>query len=463
MKKLFTFFMALMVTAVAFGQINKPVYRLDEPVTFNGDRNHWAGNSAVEYYTTFNEGEIYFLTFPAAETLPSNATIDEVTFGWQATPDNFDPNFKIVIYVGGNTNWLVQNPDPNQATWYTDDMNNMGTRMYEQIVDASASTSRGLVTVALTTPFQVSSANGGQIWVGIECLGNTCGYISGLDNPDINNDWAFNLNKYTASSTNADRIAPPLYYYDEERTQLFSARYTLAVHINDGTAEVESCNWRVDMYTLDTYEDQDSPDSMYIDPYTLMDSLYLAPAIWNGGISTSTQDGNFRIYIENSTAEDFYNFLLSEATEDLEVEAGRGFIFSNLGGLMAFDQMNDLGLTFPFTVCAEFTYSGLDPDPNNNIDCIVLTDQPLDDGDGVQNHSAQNLTVSPNPASTTISVENAAGAEISIYNVAGQKVMSIENADANETINISSLSEGVYVVRMVNGNEVATSKLNIVR
>ena len=41
--------------------------------------------------------------------------------------------------------------------------------------------------------------------------------------------------------------------------------------------------------------------------------------------------------------------------------------------------------------------------------------------------------------------------------------MSIENANASATINVANLTEGLYIVRVVNGNEVATSKVNIVR
>ena len=71
--------------------------------------------------------------------------------------------------------------------------------------------------------------------------------------------------------------------------------------------------------------------------------------------------------------------------------------------------------------------------------------------------------VYPNPACNEIHIDNMAGAQISIFNIAGQEVMSIENASASATINVANLTEGLYIVRVVNGNEVATSKVNIVR
>ena len=74
-----------------------------------------------------------------------------------------------------------------------------------------------------------------------------------------------------------------------------------------------------------------------------------------------------------------------------------------------------------------------------------------------------NVAVYPNPACNVLNVESEAGSQIFIYNMAGQKVMNIETADANESINISSLAEGVYVVRVVNGNAVSNTKVSVVR
>ena len=77
--------------------------------------------------------------------------------------------------------------------------------------------------------------------------------------------------------------------------------------------------------------------------------------------------------------------------------------------------------------------------------------------------SPNTVNVFPNPASTAITVENVAGAQISVFNIAGQEVLSVEAANANETLNVSALPEGMYIVRVVNGTEVGTSKVSIVR
>lgn len=79
------------------------------------------------------------------------------------------------------------------------------------------------------------------------------------------------------------------------------------------------------------------------------------------------------------------------------------------------------------------------------------------------NENESRVAVYPNPACQVVNVESEVGAQISIYNMAGQKVMYIDSADALESINVSNLSEGVYVVRVVNGQAITNSKISIIR
>lgn len=469
MKKLFTFLMALAVTSMVFGQIeSKPVYALDEPAYLN-ERSDWYGYTSSEYYTTYAEGDMYFLTFPAAGTLSSNATIDKVCFGWQETggEDTFDPNFKIVIYVGGNTSWLDNNPDPNANTgWYTDDMSNMGSRVYEQAVDASAIASRGIVTVDLTTPFSIASANGQQIWVGIECMGNTCGYIGNLDNPDYNFSWEVNLQKYIASSTSADRIAPLLYYTDDTHTALFAGKACLGVYVNDGQAYQPKSDWETEIY--DPEDDATYPEAItwiQIDEYT--DSLYFYGGAFNMGVDSSYGMYYVDVYFQNEGGTPVYYWQHEPVAEEARsYDVYYGFRPGPFG-VMGVDQFAEEGLAYPFQMCfaityeSDPTYNGVDPNLANNTYCVTVSDQE-DPSIGISENT-NTLTVSPNPASTYIAVENAAGAQISVYNIAGQEVLSVESAEANETLNVSNLTAGIYVVRVTNGNEVSTAKVSIVR
>lgn len=456
-----------MVT-MSFAQISpKPIYALDEPVSLD-QRSDWYGYTSSEYYTTYDEGDMYFVTFPAVGNVPGNATIDKVCFGWQSSggDDTFDPNFKIVIYVGGNTNWLDTNPDPNANTgWYTDDMSNMGTRVYEQTVDASAIASRGIVTVNLTTPYPIANAQGQQIWVGIECLGNTCGYIGNLDNPDNTYDWRINLQKYTASATSADRLAPFLYYYDQTHTSLFAAKACLGVYINDGQAYQPKSDWVTEIY--DPEDAAQYPDGitwLQLDEYA--DSLYFYGGAFNMGVDSSYGRYILSIYTDGQTP-----YYFEDHTDIWEEDHAYDVYYGTRIGPIALcgvDEFDVIGVSYPFQLCMSIdyqsaaSYNGVDPDLTNNTYCVTVSDQEDPSIIGIKENT-NTLTVSPNPASTYINVENAAGAQISVYNIAGQEVLSIENAEANETLNVANLTVGVYVVRVVNGNEVSTAKVSIVR
>ena len=121
------------------------------------------------------------------------------------------------------------------------------------------------------------------------------------------------------------------------------------------------------------------------------------------------------------------------------------------------------GLSWPLQLCLNINPNFTDPssyiDPNldDNTYCITV-----DYDNGIQPYN-NTVNVFPNPASTAITVENVAGAQISVFNIAGQEVLSVEAANANETLNVSALPEGMYIVRVVNGTEVGTSKVSIVR
>ena len=81
----------------------------------------------------------------------------------------------------------------------------------------------------------------------------------------------------------------------------------------------------------------------------------------------------------------------------------------------------------------------------------------------VQSFSMVDVEMYPNPTNGTVNFTNVENATIEIYNMMGQVVASIENATDNATIDLSTVANGNYVVRIVKNGAVATSKLNIVK
>ena len=88
-------------------------------------------------------------------------------------------------------------------------------------------------------------------------------------------------------------------------------------------------------------------------------------------------------------------------------------------------------------------------------------------GEGVQVEAAQNVAegieMYPNPSNGIVNFTNVENATIEVYNMMGQVVASVNNADANASIDLSNVANGNYVVRIVKDGAIATSKLNIVK
>ena len=463
MKKLFSLLVAMVITTMAFGQNDNILYPIDQPVQDTQDRTGWIGGTETyDYYFVLEEGDKYGMRLPAAGALPAGElSVTKVSFAWQSTGGNntFDPNLCIHIYAGGNGDWIQEGQNVSK----TMDTTVQGTLLYSQTYYCP---SNGWQVVELSRPVALPADQ--EIWIVMEALGRSCCWVC----PDMDKQhpewWGQHVLYNYIEPAEPTPEEPAGYYW---RTAAFRnpntdarvpGKFALKVLIDNGEPYVKTNDWVVNMYSLETMEDQENITYLYVDPYMMQDSLYLAPALWNMGPDTNDSDGRIKMWIEG-TEYVFIDTNLSVRVTDIVVESGHGWIFKTLGGLLAFSDMEDLGLTFPFNVCFSFEPFGLDPVLSNNQACVEITDvEPEDPDDGIS-ETSNTLTVSPNPASTYIKVENAAGSRIAVYNIAGQEVLSIISAEANETLNVSNLTAGLYIVRVVDGNEVSTAKVNIVR
>lgn len=77
----------------------------------------------------------------------------------------------------------------------------------------------------------------------------------------------------------------------------------------------------------------------------------------------------------------------------------------------------------------------------------------------INNEIASSIVLYPNPASDIVNVVNAKGNSITITNISGAVVKYIESASENESIDVSNLSAGTYVVKVNN----KVQKINISR
>ncbi len=89
----------------------------------------------------------------------------------------------------------------------------------------------------------------------------------------------------------------------------------------------------------------------------------------------------------------------------------------------------------------------------------------MDFPSSVENSVASNLNVYPNPAvnSFAVRIENAENSSLAVFDISGKMVLT-EKLTGNETvINISNLSEGLYIVRINQNGNISEQKLIVTR
>jgi photosystem II stability/assembly factor-like uncharacterized protein len=82
-------------------------------------------------------------------------------------------------------------------------------------------------------------------------------------------------------------------------------------------------------------------------------------------------------------------------------------------------------------------------------------------GLGIDDHyqATSILTLSPNPASTNITIETPTKGFIYINNLSGQQLLQQEIIEAKTTIDVRAMSSGVYSIKLVDENGVHTGKI----
>lgn len=75
-----------------------------------------------------------------------------------------------------------------------------------------------------------------------------------------------------------------------------------------------------------------------------------------------------------------------------------------------------------------------------------------------QNKNTSNLLISPNPASTTITIETPAKGSLSIHNTSGLKLLQQQITEPTTTIDVGTLPSGVYLVKVAGEKGVQVGK-----
>ncbi len=90
---------------------------------------------------------------------------------------------------------------------------------------------------------------------------------------------------------------------------------------------------------------------------------------------------------------------------------------------------------------------------------FIVDDFSLLISTSAEENIAEAISVYPNPTSDMVTIANAEGKDIVVINSLGQVVASIENAAANQTIDVSNFANGTYFVKV----DAEVVKLNVVK
>jgi len=147
--------------------------------------------------------------------------------------------------------------------------------------------------------------------------------------------------------------------------------------------------------------------------------------------------------------------VLNQAIDVTNLPSGSFAPLTPSGQTITAADMNTMGLSGVFDVCMSVTYAGTDNNVDNNETCVTVTRTLVN----VETNITSAISVFPNPANSVVTVANAENANIVILNMVGEVVANVENASANQTIDMSNLANGTYFVRV----NAEVFKINLVK
>jgi len=144
------------------------------------------------------------------------------------------------------------------------------------------------------------------------------------------------------------------------------------------------------------------------------------------------QNENYVFYLETEQWDENLTIFIKDAYADelTPIEAGEEYVFNVDSGIA------DSSSPFRFS--------------------LVFNDETFSD----DAFEEQTFSIYPNPAKEQFFVSGIkATAEVSITNLMGQEVMSLTNVNNQESLNVASLSSGIYLVSVKEGELESTIKI----
>ncbi len=77
---------------------------------------------------------------------------------------------------------------------------------------------------------------------------------------------------------------------------------------------------------------------------------------------------------------------------------------------------------------------------------------------GVTQNQIDNISLYPNPATSTINLKNAENANIQVFDVLGKMIISRDNISMDEKIDVAKLQTGTYFMKISKDNYITTKR-----
>ncbi|PLX19489.1 MAG: hypothetical protein C0599_10890 [Salinivirgaceae bacterium] len=169
---------------------------------------------------------------------------------------------------------------------------------------------------------------------------------------------------------------------------------------------------------------------------------------------------NLMLYIEGEAPGTMYgaNFTVTDGTNPIEgatVMIGSMEHSSDVNGQTSFDLYEG---TYYYSVYAD----GYGSVVNEEMIVDEMEEMNITLGVGINSHVAQNLKIYPNPTNGNVTIELpnvVSGAQVAVLDLAGKTVITKGFESTNATLDLSNLSEGIYIVKVQNGNILHTNKI----
>ena len=82
---------------------------------------------------------------------------------------------------------------------------------------------------------------------------------------------------------------------------------------------------------------------------------------------------------------------------------------------------------------------------------------------GNNDNLLSNVVIYPNPATNNLNIQNAENSSIKVFDLLGRIVVLENNISLNQQLDVSKLTTGTYLIKIINGNHVKTDKFIISR